>query len=298
MEDAGYIHEVCARTNLLPALQDPEIIEELSKEIKKNFGIDLSDLRTHGNKQKELANKKKSIIQEAKKKKKEEEEEALEKKRQAEEAAAIEEEAKAKMRKVMEEKAKEAEAKRKRRNSVAAKKYAAAKEAAAKERAKEEAAARAREEAAARAREEAAAKERAREEAAVKAREEAAAKMIARLNVNVEQQTLPQGWEEKVNPRSGRKYYVNHQTRKTQWERPPPAQQQAARKAGKWTCGVCTLENGTSARNCAVCGRARGAWSCTQFDQTNQRVCGSQNVSGSKFCVKCGARKDESRGMG
>ena len=271
MEDAGYIHEERALTNLLPALQDPEIIEELSKEIKKNFGIDLSDLRTHGDKQKELANKKKSIIQEEKKKKKEEEE-ALEKKRQAEEAAAIEEEAKAKMRKVMEEKAKEAEAKRKRSNSVAAKKYAAAKEAAAKERAKEEAAAR--------------------------AREEAAAKMIARLNVNVAQQTLPQGWEEKVDPRSGRKYYVNHQTRKTQWERPPPPQQQAARKAGKWTCGVCTLENGTSERNCAVCGRARGAWCCTQFDQTNQRVCGSQNVTGSKFCVKCGARKDESRGMG
>ena len=31
---------------------------------------------------------------------------------------------------------------------------------------------------------------------------------------------LPDGWAEKSDPSSGRKYYVNHLTKQTQWDRP------------------------------------------------------------------------------
>ena len=31
---------------------------------------------------------------------------------------------------------------------------------------------------------------------------------------------MPDGWEEKSDPSSGRKYYVNHLTKQTQWDRP------------------------------------------------------------------------------
>ena len=42
---------------------------------------------------------------------------------------------------------------------------------------------------------------------------------------------LPEGWEEKVDPGSGRKYYVNHRTRVKQWERPAAP---AARQTTDW----------------------------------------------------------------
>ena len=32
---------------------------------------------------------------------------------------------------------------------------------------------------------------------------------------------LPGDWEEKADPASGKKYYVNHRTKQTQWDRPP-----------------------------------------------------------------------------
>ena len=31
---------------------------------------------------------------------------------------------------------------------------------------------------------------------------------------------LPAGWEEKTDPSSGKKYYVNHERKVTQWDRP------------------------------------------------------------------------------
>jgi len=31
---------------------------------------------------------------------------------------------------------------------------------------------------------------------------------------------LPAGWEEKTDPSSGKKYYVNHEQKVTQWDRP------------------------------------------------------------------------------
>ena len=46
-----------------------------------------------------------------------------------------------------------------------------------------------------------------------------------------ERTPLPEGWEEKVDPGSGRKYYANHRTRVKQWERPAAP---AARQTTDW----------------------------------------------------------------
>mmetsp|Transcript_6732 Transcript_6732/g.13458 ORF Transcript_6732/g.13458 Transcript_6732/m.13458 type:complete len:255 (+) Transcript_6732:1732-2496(+) len=90
---------------------------------------------------------------------------------------------------------------------------------------------------------------------------------------------LPAGWEEKVDSRSGRLYYINHKTRTTQWERPVS---DAAAVVGGLFKGV-----------------SNGVWRCTQRQTgANGKVCGTDNRAEARFCTACGKRKDEFRGLG
>jgi len=114
-------------------------------------------------------------------------------------------------------------------------------ERAAREAAEREAAEKAAREAA----EREAAEKAAREDAERRAREEAAAAQAAaaaaqaataaQARAQAEDNSLPPGWEERTDPNTGRTYYANLITRKSQWERPvktpDPAAQQAAQQA-------------------------------------------------------------------
>ena len=47
---------------------------------------------------------------------------------------------------------------------------------------------------------------------------------------------LPAGWEEKTDPASGKKYYVNRERKVTQWERPgslPPWEEKTDPASGR-----------------------------------------------------------------
>ncbi|RNF27491.1 putative NEDD4-like E3 ubiquitin-protein ligase WWP1 [Trypanosoma conorhini] len=44
----------------------------------------------------------------------------------------------------------------------------------------------------------------------------------APMTIAPDTNALPPFWEERLDPKSGRKFYVNHQTRETTWTRPPP----------------------------------------------------------------------------
>jgi len=107
---------------------------------------------------------------------------------------------------------------------------AAAAERAAREAAEREAAERAAREAAEREAAERAAREEAERRAQEEARQKAAAAAAA-----AQENALPPGWEERTDPNTGRTYYANLITRKSQWERPTmtpdPAQQQQQQAA-------------------------------------------------------------------
>jgi len=65
---------------------------------------------------------------------------------------------------------------------------------------------------------------------------------------------LPPGWEARFDPSSGRQYYIDHKTQKTQWE--PPASIPAAAPAQNKPrfCTQCGSKFDSSARFCSSCG--------------------------------------------
>ena len=48
-------------------------------------------------------------------------------------------------------------------------------------------------------------------------------KTFYRVNLKASSNDLPPGWEERQDPRTGRTYYVDHNTHRTMWERPTVA---------------------------------------------------------------------------
>ena len=61
-------------------------------------------------------------------------------------------------------------------------------------------------------------------------------------------QPLPAGWEAKQDPGSGKTYYVNHETKATQWTRP---QYQVAGKVGRRGSGLGKLPAGWEMKHTA-----------------------------------------------
>jgi len=55
---------------------------------------------------------------------------------------------------------------------------------------------------------------------AMQQQQQRAMQMQSQMRANVPQQPLPAGWEAKLDPASGRTFYVNHSTKTTQWTRP------------------------------------------------------------------------------
>ena len=66
---------------------------------------------------------------------------------------------------------------------------------------------------------------------------------------------LPPGWERKIDPVSGSPFYINHNTRCTQWEPPAAAAHEPARARFCVECG--TQFPATQAKFCANCGAQR-----------------------------------------
>jgi len=174
----------------------------------------------------------------------------------------------------------------------AAAREAAAREAAAREAAEREAAEKAAREAAEREAAEKAAREAAereaaeraaKEEAERRAREEAAAQQAAAAaaaaaRAQVEDDSLPPGWEERTDPNSGRTYYANLITRKSQWERPvktpDPATQQTPQAAAQQTSQAAQQQATVSAAQ-----QAQQTQTATQQQTTSTAATQASNPS-------------------
>jgi len=59
-----------------------------------------------------------------------------------------------------------------------------------------------------------------------------------------QQENLPEGWEEKLDPATGRSYYFHYEKGNAQWERPKASDETAS----ALLCGVCTSESTPSTR--------------------------------------------------